>query len=325
MIEVTIADIVPMPREGYEAIILLDSEHHRVLPLTVSRQTGSAIRSNLKQSTNPPQGSFGLTNQLLMLTGAQLEKIRLTSFPNRQLSASHGIQLSSRLVATLSVKHGKKTSELETWVDHAIPLAACASAPIYVEETLLETIGKPIPEDLRDAPEKLIQALTTFVFQKDGAVSTGFQQAVQQARENARRLRTTYVGSEHLLLGLLSNTSGPGIAQLQNHGIDPGQLKQEIENMLKGWQLRPGEFQRVIQAQSNSHLTTARHASCRLIKSRTSPFSTLPQQISKITRSPLSHVPSKCSKAPHKKPQKKEPTPSTPTTYSWHSPKPNAA
>ena len=85
-----------MPREGYEAVILLDSENHRVLPLTVSRYTGSAIRSNLRHGT----GNIGLTNELLTLTGAKLEKIHLATAPNRQLSASHGIQLSSRLTAT---------------------------------------------------------------------------------------------------------------------------------------------------------------------------------------------------------------------------------
>ena len=52
------------------------------------------------------------------------------------------------------------------------------------------------------------------------------------AREEAERYRHEYLGTEHILLGLLKDGGGIAIAVLQKLGIDPKQLRVELERNL---------------------------------------------------------------------------------------------
>ena len=52
------------------------------------------------------------------------------------------------------------------------------------------------------------------------------------AREEAERYRHEYLGTEHILLGLLKDGGGFAIAVLQKLGIDPKQLRVELERNL---------------------------------------------------------------------------------------------
>ncbi len=59
------------------------------------------------------------------------------------------------------------------------------------------------------------------------------EQVVEQAREQAERLRHTYIGSEHLLLGLLQQPEGRAIKVLYELGIHPRTLSAAV------WQYSP--------------------------------------------------------------------------------------
>jgi len=49
------------------------------------------------------------------------------------------------------------------------------------------------------------------------------------AREEAKRLDHDYLGTEHILLGLIREGEGVGAAALQNLGIDLAQVRIEVE------------------------------------------------------------------------------------------------
>ena len=60
------------------------------------------------------------------------------------------------------------------------------------------------------------------------------QRVIILAREEAGRLRHDYIGTEHLLLGLLREGSGVAIAVLQGLGLNIDRVKKEVEKMAPG-------------------------------------------------------------------------------------------
>ena len=60
------------------------------------------------------------------------------------------------------------------------------------------------------------------------------------AREESARLRHEYVGTEHLLLGLIRQGNGVAAAVLGIRGIDLDQLRETVESMGHGADTGPG-------------------------------------------------------------------------------------
>jgi len=59
------------------------------------------------------------------------------------------------------------------------------------------------------------------------------RKAIEYARDEAARLRHDYIGTEHLLLGLLRLGEGMAIEVLGNLGLDPADLKSSIEEVVQ--------------------------------------------------------------------------------------------
>ncbi|WP_293944475.1 Clp protease N-terminal domain-containing protein, partial [Sphingobacterium sp. UBA7249] len=57
---------------------------------------------------------------------------------------------------------------------------------------------------------------------------------ISYSREEALRLRHDYIGTEHLLLGLIREGDGMAIKILKNIGIDTTALRQSVEDAVKG-------------------------------------------------------------------------------------------
>jgi ATP-dependent Clp protease ATP-binding subunit ClpC len=62
--------------------------------------------------------------------------------------------------------------------------------------------------------------------------------ALAMAREEAGRLRHEYVGTEHILLGLIREGGGVAMAVLRNLGIDPQEIVRHLETCIRPG--RPG-------------------------------------------------------------------------------------
>jgi len=63
--------------------------------------------------------------------------------------------------------------------------------------------------------------------------SSRVQVVIQYSREEALRLGHDYIGTEHLLLGLLRESEGIAIEILNNLGCDLDELKKSIEDAIK--------------------------------------------------------------------------------------------
>ena len=58
------------------------------------------------------------------------------------------------------------------------------------------------------------------------------QQVLVLAQDEARRLNHNFIGTEHLLLGLVKEGAGIAARVLQNAGIDLNRLRQEVEKII---------------------------------------------------------------------------------------------
>ncbi|NMA91530.1 MAG: ATP-dependent Clp protease ATP-binding subunit [Firmicutes bacterium] len=58
------------------------------------------------------------------------------------------------------------------------------------------------------------------------------QQVLVLAQEEAKRLSHNFIGTEHLLLGLVREGSGVAARALQNMGVDLGKVRQEVERII---------------------------------------------------------------------------------------------
>jgi hypothetical protein len=58
------------------------------------------------------------------------------------------------------------------------------------------------------------------------------RQSLESAREEARRLGHDFIGTEHVLLGVLESATGSLAAVLQNRGLDREALRREIERLV---------------------------------------------------------------------------------------------
>ena len=61
------------------------------------------------------------------------------------------------------------------------------------------------------------------------------RKVLAMAREEAERLRHEYVGTEHILLGLIREGEGVAAAVLQNLSVDLDEIQQKIEADRAAW------------------------------------------------------------------------------------------
>ena len=66
----------------------------------------------------------------------------------------------------------------------------------------------------------------------DGLYSERFKRVLKHAREEAARLGHSYIGTEHLLLGVIRENDGGAISIMKNARIDPQDIRRTIEDML---------------------------------------------------------------------------------------------
>ncbi len=59
------------------------------------------------------------------------------------------------------------------------------------------------------------------------------RKVMQLANQEAQRFNHQYIGSEHILLGLIREGSGVGLAAIKNLGVEPNRIRYEIETLIQ--------------------------------------------------------------------------------------------
>jgi ATP-dependent Clp protease ATP-binding subunit ClpC len=84
--------------------------------------------------------------------------------------------------------------------------------------------------DLRQALEKrLIPGATRVVAEQ--ALNTGARKAIESAVDEARRVGLNYIGTEHLLLGVIRDEEGPAAPVLREFGVRLDWVRAEVSRV----------------------------------------------------------------------------------------------
>ena len=67
----------------------------------------------------------------------------------------------------------------------------------------------------------------------DGHFSSKVKEIISFSREEALRLGNDFIGTEHLMLGMIRDGQGLGIRILQNLHVDLFNLREELEKVIK--------------------------------------------------------------------------------------------
>ena len=220
MIRVSIVDVVPAPKEGFYFAMLHDGDVHRVLPVLVpTKRTGMGY--NLGQHPTVGMESPDLLGRVLESTGVELREVQIAELSD------------DLLCAKLVMRNGNVASETDARPDEALTLAASRGCPIQVASEVMEKAAHTIPEALR-SPENRIQALVAIAYDFDSGsvVSNLFGRVLQCAREEAVRLKSSQVDSEHLLLGIIRVGDGTAATILERLGLDLDELRLFVEDIV---------------------------------------------------------------------------------------------
>lgn len=104
----------------------------------------------------------------------------------------------------------------------------------------LKNLGVDIGR-IRRETEKLVPPHSDAVLGKLPQTPTA-KKVIEYSIEEARNLNHNYVGTEHLLLGLIREGEGTGAKVLQNLGLELEEVHQEILRLLVGGDEKPKEW-----------------------------------------------------------------------------------
>lgn len=100
-----------------------------------------------------------------------------------------------------------------------------------VATAVLQNLGLGL-ENIREELEKIIQPGNTSQVLGDIPFTPRAKKALELAADEARNMGHNYIGTEHLLLGLLKEGEGVASEVLFNLGIDLDKVRKEINNLL---------------------------------------------------------------------------------------------
>ena len=88
------------------------------------------------------------------------------------------------------------------------------------------------PAKIRTEVEKLVQPGPSTVVSGDIPFTPKAKRAIELSMEEARQLGHNYIGTEHLLLGLIKEGEGVASEVLMNLGLDAGKVRDEVMQIL---------------------------------------------------------------------------------------------
>jgi ATP-dependent Clp protease ATP-binding subunit ClpC len=87
-------------------------------------------------------------------------------------------------------------------------------------------------ENIREEVEKLVQPGLAKVLSDDIPFTPRAKKVIELAMDEARNLGHNYIGTEHLLLGLIREGDGVASQVLMNMGLDLKSVRDEVLNLL---------------------------------------------------------------------------------------------
>lgn len=207
---------------NYQRVVVLRvQDSNRYLPIWIGPSEADSIALKLHDVSVPRP----LTHDLLDLTIADLgaNVVRVVVSDLRD----------DTFYATIALQINGKTIVRDSRPSDAIALAVGSGAPIFASEAVLEKAGVQLKAG--ESLDQLTKREGKLVSVK-GNLSERARDAISVARKEARRLNHDAIGTEHLLLGLVSETEGVAAKALVSLGVELDKVTSAVESIL-----RPGE------------------------------------------------------------------------------------
>ena len=135
MIPMELNKIVISETSDEQVIVLREINGTRAFPIVIGIWEAVAIDRNLKGKKTPRPMTHDLIENIIKGLDARLDGVVVSDLRERTFFAK------------LLVRRNGKQAEIDSRPSDAIALAVQMKAPIYVEESVLEKVTNPSPED----------------------------------------------------------------------------------------------------------------------------------------------------------------------------------
>ena len=142
----------------------------------------------------------------------------------------HFTQRAKRVVAGAQEEAANAGSEIVK-TEHIL-LSLCR-VPDCVAVNALENLGVN-PEQVARDLERTIERQTPALPEKNIAFAPSAKRVLEIAVEEARRFSHTYIGTEHLALGLIKEGQGVAACMLRDLKVDADRMTKEAMKLLRG-------------------------------------------------------------------------------------------
>jgi RNA polymerase sigma factor (sigma-70 family) len=244
MIKITAVHAVKTATTENYTLMLLDQPGRRVLPIWIGPREGQQVLLHLRQFPTARPTTFQFMANLLATTEIHLQEVRIDALKDDVFHA------------TVLIDNRGSMHEIDARPSDAIAVALYAGGPIYVSEKVMASAGRELPQAFdQEAWQKttlsdekmqqlygVVQPQPLDIEDELGLLTKRARKAWQQAREEAKQLNHNYVGTEHLLMGMVRDAESLAAQVLREMGVNSDQVDDAVERLVgRGFQPYPNE------------------------------------------------------------------------------------
>jgi len=232
MIKINTLHAIPDEASQHAILYLLDTAGGRMLRIWIGAFEGEQIYQALHGLPTARPAAYGFFANILAKMGGTVEEVRIELLKD------------ITYYATVKVRNGKQTHEVDARPSDAIALAVQTNSPIFVSAALMAQAGDDLPQPFAEQPwlqeeTRLLAAAGAMTqswqqkLEDDPALfAPDTQQLLRQVRQLAQSYKHNYIGTEHLLLGLVQDKTAEPAQLLESFGVNEEQVAATLTRLV---------------------------------------------------------------------------------------------
>lgn len=232
MIKISTIHAIETALTGNYILYLLDTAESRMLQIWVGPHEGTQIAQLLRGEVTHRPMTYLFMAGLLDTLGAKLQEVRIESLKE------------NTFYAVVKAQNGKAVHELDARPSDALALALQMRSPIFVADAVLAQVGQPLPQPfdeqawLQQETQHMAEVAHTVqeweqkLKEAPGADIPSVVRVLKQAEAFAQKLKHNYIGTEHLLLSLVSDQESSATKALLALGAGQERVMEAVERLI---------------------------------------------------------------------------------------------
>ncbi len=227
MIEMIVESVRINQQTSQRVVILKETRQERFLFLWVGHAEAYAIAIELQGTNSPRPLTHDLFINLMSACEIKVVNCVISDLVDDIFYSYVEIEMAGRHV------------RVDARPSDAIAIAVRAKLPIYVEDSVFERAGVSLdPGDSDKVNDAQMHEGDRF-----DEFTKRARKVLRLAREEAQRFQHNYIGTEHLLLGLVRESEGVAGKDLMSIGVDLEKVRRVVEDTVgRGDHIVPGEI-----------------------------------------------------------------------------------